>query len=600
MNQIIRFSGKVFILIGLLLGVLSQLTAADSLITVGIYQNPPKIFLNEEGQPEGIFVEVLEEIARLENWQLKFIAGTWNECMHNLGNGKIDLLPDIAYNHKRAQLFFLSTVPVTESWSQVYTRPDLELTNLADLKEKNIALVEGSVQKPTFIQLMNGFGYPFREVYASSFPEAFNEVKIGVADATLANHFFGESQYQQYGLVKTPIILDPVHLHFAVKKKEKKWIIESIDKHLTTWKQTQNSFYYKTMVKYLQSSSHTGDPHSHRIYLVMITLMLLTALLIFLFFRNRLNRQTKKLRETNKKLQYEEQKFRKYIEHAPYGVFVANENGKYIDVNKTACDITGYSKEDIIGKKITDLIAEEGKEPAMGHFNRVVSEGKSSIAVPYLTRSGEKRIWNVTASKITDRSFIGFVEDITDEEHTRNRLHLMNRIIDQSINELYLFDTAGLHFTEVNKAAVQNTGYTAWELKKMTPLDLKKNISPEQFHGLIQPLLKKEKKIIRIETQHFRKDGTIYEAQVYLQLLENEQEHEKLFSAVVVDVTDWKKSEEELEQIKERLEREVEEKTLELNVRIAELEDFREATIERELRMEELKQEIERLQHEKK
>jgi C4-dicarboxylate-specific signal transduction histidine kinase len=130
----------------------------------------------------------------------------------------------------------------------------------------------------------------------------------------------------------------------------------------------------------------------------------------------------------------------------------------------------------------------------------------------------------------------------------------------------------------------------------MTPFDLKINLSPEQFDALIQPLLKKEKKSAVLETPHYRKDGTFYTAEVYLQLLE--VENEKLFSAVVLDITDQKNKEKELQQIQERLEKEVTEKTRELNDRIAELENFREATIERELRMEELRKEIEQLKNE--
>ncbi len=47
--------------------------------------------------------------------------------------------------------------------------------------------------------------------------------------------------------------------------------------------------------------------------------------------------------------------------------------------------------------------------------------------------------------------------------------------------------------------------------------------------------------------------------------------------------------------MKEKLETQVNEKTKELSERIEELESFREATIERELRMEELRKEIELL-----
>jgi len=104
--------------------------------------------------------------------------------------------------------------------------------------------------------------------------------------------------------------------------------------------------------------------------------------------------------------------------------------------------------------------------------------------------------------------------------------------------------------------------------------------------------------VVDFETQHYRKDRTFYEAEVFMQLIENE--NEELFSAVVLDITDRKSKEKELQQIKDSLEKEVDEKTRELNRQIAELESFREATIERELRMEELRKEIEQLKIEKK
>jgi PAS domain S-box-containing protein len=61
------------------------------------------------------------------------------------------------------------------------------------------------------------------------------------------------------------------------------------------------------------------------------------------------------------------------------------------------------------------------------------------------------------------------------------------------------------------------------------------------------------------------------------------------------DITDRKKAEEDLRKMKDRLQDEVEEKTKELNERIAELERFRDATIEREFRIKELRDELEQL-----
>lgn len=62
-----------------------------------------------------------------------------------------------------------------------------------------------------------------------------------------------------------------------------------------------------------------------------------------------------------------------------------------------------------------------------------------------------------------------------------------------------------------------------------------------------------------------------------------------------LDITERHKAEEKLKQMKRNLENEVNKKTSELNKRISELESFRDATIDRELRMEELRREIESL-----
>lgn len=588
---------KVIVLLGGLL-FLSTTTFAqtDSLITVGIYQNPPKVYFDENRKPAGIFVDMLEEIARLENWQLNYVSCTWNDCLLSLENGEIDLMPDVAFTFERSQRVGFNSVPVLESWSQVYANPKTSVTQLSDLKGKNIALVEGSMQQPLFHELMNGFGYPFREVHASSFPDAFSMVKIGVADAAVVNYFFGETQHNSYNLIKTPVIFNPSVLHFAVNKSKTEWIPETIDKYLIEWKQTSNSFYYKTLKKYIHPAGVAEKPHTHFTYILIIGGIILTGFLLFLFLRTRFHRQTKELLKANKKLRYEEQKFRDYIEHAPYGVFVANELRKYIDVNPAACKLTGYSRQELIGKNIGDIIAEEGKSLAEQHYRSVLKDGKAIITIPYLTKNGEKRLWKVTATTISAKRFIGFVEDVTEETKTQNNLQLMRKIFDQSVNEIYLFDVHDYHFLQVNEAVVNNTGYAAWELEKMTPFDLKINLSPEQFDALIQPLLKKEKKSALLETPHYRKDGTFYIAEIFLQLLE--VENEKLFSAVVLDITDQKNKEKELQQIQERLKKEVAEKTRELNERIAELENFREATIERELRMEVLRKEIEQLKNE--
>src|SRR3954466_375707 len=47
---------------------------------------------------------------------------------------------------------------------------------------------------------------------------------------------------------------------------------------------------------------------------------------------------------------------RALLQQAPDGIFVADLEGRYTDVNRAGCEMLGYSREEILGKTILDLI----------------------------------------------------------------------------------------------------------------------------------------------------------------------------------------------------------------------------------------------------
>ncbi len=56
-----------------------------------------------------------------------------------------------------------------------------------------------------------------------------------------------------------------------------------------------------------------------------------------------------------------------YIEKAPYGIFVADKHGDYVEVNQAACDMTGYSRNELLSMNLRDLSSDA--ERADGQFN---------------------------------------------------------------------------------------------------------------------------------------------------------------------------------------------------------------------------------------
>ncbi len=120
----------------------------------------------------------------------------------------------------------------------------------------------------------------------------------------------------------------------------------------------------------------------------------------------------------------------------------------------------------------------------------------------------------------------------------------LGRLLDDSSNEIYIFDADSLRFTHVNRGGRENLGYSERELDKMTALDLKPEITREQFMAYIEPLRSGESEQVNFETVHQRKDGSSYPVEVMLQY--SPEENPPVFVAMILDITDKKKTDDTL------------------------------------------------------
>ena len=120
---------------------------------------------------------------------------------------------------------------------------------------------------------------------------------------------------------------------------------------------------------------------------------------------------------------------------------------------------------------------------------------------------------------------------------------MFERLFENSLHEFYIFHPKSLKLVAVNRAARKNLGYTTEELNTMTPFDIKPELDKEGFQKLLNPLVSGEQEQVLFNTVHRRKDGTLYPVEVNLQLFD--YEGEKLCLALVVDLTERKRLEEE-------------------------------------------------------
>lgn len=97
------------------LGQPASLPLDREIVRVGVYQNSPKVFVDVDGRPSGIFVDIIEAIAEREGWRIEYLPGTWQEGLQRLTSGEIDLMPDVARTADRMDRFAFHDQPALSS-----------------------------------------------------------------------------------------------------------------------------------------------------------------------------------------------------------------------------------------------------------------------------------------------------------------------------------------------------------------------------------------------------------------------------------------------------------------------------------------------------
>lgn len=201
-----------------------------------------------------------------------------------------------------------------------------------------------------------------------------------------------------------------------------------------------------------------------------IIVMLLAFFLTLLFLQN------KKLRSVLHDVTLQQKKWKNYVDIAPMGIFVADAQGKYLEVNQTACRLTGYSEEELLTMTIEDLKAPADRQAGMLHFEKLKAEGFAEGEFCYLHKDGSQRYFALRASRISPDRFLGIANDVTDKKRSEAALRnseTQYRLLFESMQEGFALhkiitnpagEAVDYRFITVNPAFERLTGLKSAEL----------------------------------------------------------------------------------------------------------------------------------------
>ncbi|MBN2828992.1 MAG: PAS domain S-box protein [Candidatus Cloacimonetes bacterium] len=300
-------------------------------------------------------------------------------------------------------------------------------------------------------------------------------------------------------------------------------------------------------------------------------------------------------------LKKSEERFRSYIENAPDGIFIADENGNYVDVNPAAEKITGYSRQELLGMNLKQLLPEEAVQGSVERFRKVVATGNASGDSLFKRKDGTIGFWTIKAVKLSPNRFLGFVNDITQRRAMEQELLKAKETAERYLNlagSIILSLDTNANITLINKKGLSILEYSREELigknwfDVCLPLSVRDRVK-KVFASIVSGALES---LDYYENEVVTKSGRIRLIFWYNTILRNSDNEIEFVLSSGEDITDRRKTEMELSKYQEHLEELVEDRTAELEQKNAELQRYNNLFIGREFRIKELRDRVKELE----
>ncbi len=183
---------------------------------------------------------------------------------------------------------------------------------------------------------------------------------------------------------------------------------------------------------------------------------------------------------------------------------------------------------------------------AMARQRAALEETKTLIRCEVQKRTSELHLANQKISE-TNRQLEIKAQDLQAANERAEQLSAFGKILDQSLNEIYILDFDSHRFIHANRGARENIGYSLEELKQLTPIDITSELTHAELSELLEPLKQGTQSNVDLNCTHRRKDGTEYPIEVHLEM--SEMGNRRVLVAVVLDVTEQQRTACEIERL---------------------------------------------------
>jgi len=537
---------------------------------------PPFEFFDTTKLYAGIASDYVKVLNKRLNVKMTPLAGlSWSEVMDRARRGEIDILPCVVKTPDRSK-FLLFTRPYLSFPMVILTRDNAPyISSVMDFESNKVAIVKGYASEEILKR-----NYPDQTfVLAKNVDEALHTVSKGKVDAFVGNLASISYATQKLGLTNLKVATTTPHryeLSFAVRRD---WpeMVDILNKTIETITDSDASVIHNRWIN-VRFERQFDWMLVLKIVLPIIFVGGL-ALLMFVKWNRALSREVSERRKVEEALLESRATARGLLDATQESLLLWDKQGNILAVNQTAADRQQHKPEDLVGTNRFDLLGDDVRVRRQEMLNTVLQTGTPADFEDM--RDGI--IFRSRYYPVKDKSdeIVGvaiFSQDITErkkaEQAVKESEERLKTILETTHEGFWMIDNE-TRTIDVNNAMCELLGRSRKQILGKKVFDFLDDENKAILSDQMQ--LREQGRGSAYEIAYLRPDGSRVPCILSGTPLLDPAGRKIGSFAMVTDITERKKAEEELHR------------------NIEDLERFSKMSVGREERMIELKNEINEL-----
>ncbi len=121
--------------------------------------------------------------------------------------------------------------------------------------------------------------------------------------------------------------------------------------------------------------------------------------------------------------------YKTYVQHSPIAIGILDPQGRFLDVNLAACKLTGYPREELIGKSIFELDPSPDAQESKAAFAKVRTDGIAALEHRTQKKDGTYADVQVDGVKLDDEKILYYAQDVTGRKANEQKLLMLNAML---------------------------------------------------------------------------------------------------------------------------------------------------------------------------